>query len=243
MALGIMTGAEANARFTHYTELPMLVLSVLFIAVLVTPILDEHLGPGWRHLFVIANIMLWGAFAAEYIIRLVLAPGRRHFVLHNIPDLVVVAVPVLRPLRLVRLARFARFARVGALGIRATSKPRPIDVMIQITGAAAMIVFIGAVGILDAERHATGATIHTFGDALWWAITTITTVGYGDKYPVTADGRVIATVVMLAGIGILASFTALLASWFVRNLGGSSETQSDRIEAQLAEILTRLEHP
>ena len=235
-----MTRSEANVKFTHYTELPMLVLSVLFVVVLVTPILNEHLSFGWRHLFVIAAIVLWAVFAVEYVCRFVLAPARGHSAMHNIPDLVVVAMPVLWPLRLVRLARFARFARVGALGVRATSKPRPIDVAIQISGVAAMVVFIGAVGILDAERHATGATIRTFGDALWWAITTITTVGYGDKYPVTPDGRIIATVVMLAGIGILASFTALLASWFVKNLAGSSETQSDRIEAKLTEIQAKL---
>jgi voltage-gated potassium channel len=115
-----MKRSEANAKFTHYADLPMLVLSVLFIAVLVIPILNEHLSFGWRHLFAIASIVLWAAFAAEYIIRLVLAPVRRHFIMHNILDLVVVAVPMLRPLR---LARLARFARVGALAHRATSLP------------------------------------------------------------------------------------------------------------------------
>ena len=77
-----------------------------------------------------------------------------------------------------------------------------IEIAVQVVLVAAVIVFVGGVGILDVERNAPGSNIQTFPDALWWAVTTVTTVGYGDKFPVTGQGRLIGTVVMLTGIAI-----------------------------------------
>ncbi len=68
---------------------------------------------------------------------------------------------------------------------------------------------------LSFENGARGSTIHNYGDALWWAIVTVTTVGYGDKYPVTAGGRGVAVVLMLVGIGLIGVLTATVASYFV----------------------------
>jgi voltage-gated potassium channel len=90
-------------RFTYWTEIPMLVLSGLFLAVLVTPVIDTHLSSGWRHTLALADTAIWAIFVIEYLARVTLAPRRLQFVIHNIPDLVVVAVPLLRPLRLARL--------------------------------------------------------------------------------------------------------------------------------------------
>jgi voltage-gated potassium channel len=220
-------------RFTQRAQIPMLVLSVLFIAVLVTPIINDHLSHGWGQAFAIANIALWAAFAAEYGIRLVLAPKQAAFVRANVLDLVVVAVPMLRPLRIVRLV---------ALGSKLTvRKLQPVGVAIRVFTTAGFIVFLGAVGELDVERHATGSNIHTFGDALWWAITTVTTVGYGDRFPVTAEGRVIAVLVMLTGIAVLGVLTALIASWFVKLGRSNTESQNDRIEAKMDAILALME--
>ena len=121
-----------------------------------------------------------------------------------------------------------------------------IDVAIHVVTAAVIIVFVGAVGILDVERHATGANIHSFGDALWWALTTVTTVGYGDKYPVTAQGRLIAAGLMLTGIAVLGVVTASVASWFIQNLQtvqlqeAAQTGREIRLEAALSEALQRL---
>jgi voltage-gated potassium channel len=147
------------------------------------------------------------------------------------------------------LARLARFARVGALAGGVTRRSRSrlhIDIAIQVTSTALIIVFVGAVGILDVERNAPGSNIHTFGDAMWWALTTVTTVGYGDKYPVTSQGRLIASAIMITGIAVLGVVTAAVASWFVHNLQViqiEEVTEADRsahIEARLAEALERL---
>ena len=83
---------------------------------------------------------------------------------------------------------------------------------VAVTTAA---VGLGALSILDAERDAPGATITSFGDAVWWAWATVTTVGYGDRYPVTTAGRGVAAVLMLCGIALLGLVTASLASFLV----------------------------
>ena len=77
-----------------------------------------------------------------------------------------------------------------------------------VAGSAALLVFVGALAVLDAEQSVPDAKILTFGDALWWAVTTITTVGYGDLYPVTAVGRAVAVALMLNGIAVLGAVSS-----------------------------------
>ena len=90
---------------------------------------------------------------------------------------------------------------------------------------------------LDVERTAAKANIHTFSDALWWAVSTITTVGYGDHYPVTLAGRAIAIVLMLAGVGIFGVVAASAAAWFVSaGQEQSSNEQAETIGALTTEI-------
>jgi voltage-gated potassium channel len=87
---------------------------------------------------------------------------------------------------------------------------------------------------LDLERHAIHSTIHSYGDALWWAVVTIATVGYGDKYPVSGPGRGIAVLLMISGIALFGVLTATLASYFAKS-------DVDAAEAQLSEVNARLE--
>jgi voltage-gated potassium channel len=237
-------------RFERATEIPMLILSVVFLAGLVTPVIDPHLSSSVRPMIALTDTAVWAVFVVEYLIRLWLAPLRLRFVAHNVLDLVVIAVPVLRPLRLARLARLARFTRAGALAassVKHTRRRLHIDVAVQVVSVAVVIVFIGAVGILDVERNAKGSNIHTFGDALWWALTTVTTVGYGDRYPVTGQGRLIASAVMITGIAVLGVVTASVAGWFVEHLQAIQRTEAleagteARLGEQLAEVLERLQ--
>ena len=87
-----------------------------------------------------------------------------------------------------------------------------------------LAVGLGALAVLDAERDAPEANITTFGDALWWACATVTTVGYGDHYPVSGEGRVVAVVLMVVGIGVVGAVTASVATWIL-----------GRVEAERAE--------
>jgi voltage-gated potassium channel len=112
-------------------------------------------------------------------------------------------------------------------------------VVIYIVGGTTLILFVAALAILDAERGAPDTQIATLGDALWWSFVTVTTVGYGDTVPITATGRLIAVGLMLAGIALLGTVTATLASWLVEHVQAEQrETQSDveRLAAEVREL-------
>jgi voltage-gated potassium channel len=127
----------------------------------------------------------------------------------HVPDLLIVALPILRPLRLLRLVILLR-----VLNRRATDSLRG-RVAIYVGGATVIILLCASLAVLDAERHSQHANITTFGDALWWSVTTVTTVGYGDHYPVTAEGRFVAVGLMLAGIALIGVVTASFATWLL----------------------------
>ena len=98
---------------------------------------------------------------------------------------------------------------------------------------------IAALAMLDAERGSEHATITSYGDASWWAISTITTVGYGDRYPVTAQGRLIAAALMLGGIALLGVITASLASWFVERVGEVTSAEK-RAQASIEDLASEV---
>jgi voltage-gated potassium channel len=98
---------------------------------------------------------------------------------------------------------------------------------------------VGSVAVLDAERRSAEGNIKTVGDALWWALTTMTTVGYGDRFPVTSEGRLVAVGLMTAGIALLGVVTAAIASWFVERFQESAAAER-RSEAELKETLETL---
>lgn len=233
-------------RFEKWSEIPMLFLSAVFLAVLVIPVIDPHLSSGTKTTFNVADLSIWVIFALEYLIRFYLSPSRPSFVRHHVLDLLVVAVPVLRPVRIVRIVRFVRVGSLSGTASQRTKSRLHIDVAIQVVIVALILVFIAAVGILDVERNAPGSNIHNFGQALWWALVTVTTVGYGDRYPVTGEGQLIAAAVMITGIAVLGVVTAAIAAWFVSHLREieSEETtemkRAERLEAALTEALTRL---
>lgn len=141
------------------------------------------------------------------------------------------------------MLRFLTLSRVGLVlwnGLR-----RVRDVITHrglhfILLAVGLVVFAGAGMALSFENGARGSNIHTFGDALWWAVVTVTTVGYGDRYPVTAGGRGVAVVLMLVGIGLIGVLTATVASYFVEQRadeGTAALTERlDRMEAMLAKL-------
>jgi voltage-gated potassium channel len=121
------------------------------------------------------------------------------------------------------------------------------QVVAYVVGTVALVGFVASLAVLDAERSAPDASITTFGDAVWWTITTISTVGYGDRYPVTPEGRVVAAGLMVAGIALLGVVTASIASWFVENLQRTARDveieigqDAERTEAQLATVLAEL---
>ena len=180
-----------------------------FLVAYAWPILDPRLDHDLATFLLVLTWTVWGAFTVDLVIRLALADQRLEYAARHWYDVVLVVVPMLRPLRLLRLLAFARI-----LG-RSATRNLAGRVTLYVIGSAIAAVGLGALAILDAERDAAGANITTFGDALWWAATTVMTVGYGDRYPVTTQGRFVAVTLMVVGIAVVGSVTAAVAAWFI----------------------------
>jgi voltage-gated potassium channel len=193
-------------------EWPLTAAAVIFLIAYAWPILDPDLPAPWPRVFLVATWATWALFALDYVVRLALSGQRGAFVRQNVFDLVVVAVPILRPLRLLRLVTL-----LSVLNRHAGAHLRG-KVVTYAVGGTTLLVLVGALAGLDAERRSAEANITTYGDAVWWALATITTVGYGDHFPVTATGRAVSTSLMLAGIALLGTITASLASWLVERV-------------------------
>jgi voltage-gated potassium channel len=178
----------------------------------------------------------WALFGIDYVIRISIADPRGRYFLRNIADLVILALPALRPLRLLRLLILLKM-----LNRRASDSLRG-RVAIYAGASAIVVVFCASLAILDAERGHRGSNINSFADALWWAATTVVTVGYGDRYPVTAEGRLIAVALMLAGIALLGVITASIATWLIEAVrdaeaeGAATRSDIHSLRAEIAQL-------
>lgn len=106
---------------------------------------------------------------------------------------------------------------------------------------AVLLVFVASLAVLDAERPEPGAHITDFGEALWWSVTTITTVGYGDLTPITTTGRVIAVLLMIGGITLVGSITATLASWIVERVSDDRAADHAVTTGHIREVLDEID--
>lgn len=191
------------------SEVPLILLALAFLVAYAWPVLNPNLHPDLRGFLNAVSWTVWGAFAIDLVIRLALAEDRKRYAVSHWYDVALVALPLLRPLRLLRLLALVRILDRSAASNLAGR------VLVYVSGAAALAVVLAAIAVLDAEREVDGANITSFGDALWWACTTVTTVGYGDRFPMTTEGRVIAVVLMLVGIGLVGAVTAAVATWIL----------------------------
>ena len=218
---------ELFVRVERATEVPMLVLAVIFLVALALPELVE-LSEGMLAALEAVVWLTWAVFAFELLVLMYLGPDRRRYLMSDWPDVVVVAVPFLRPLRLLRLVMVGASFRSLA---RTALKQRTFTLL----GSISMVAVGVAAVLMYAVEHEADGSIQTFADALWWAAATITTVGYGDVYPKTPAGRGIAVLLMLLGISLFSVLTAKLAAFFV-------VTEDDKLEARDMEaIIERLD--
>jgi voltage-gated potassium channel len=120
--------------------------------------------------------------------------------------------PAFRSLQAIRIYRFIRLVRILKKLNTLTSGTSLNEKLLALPGVALVMVLFSTMLMVEVERSAPNATIKSGGDALWWALTTVTTVGYGDTYPVTTEGRIIAAVLMLIGIALFGSMSAIVTS-------------------------------
>jgi voltage-gated potassium channel len=238
----------AFTRVRRALEWPM---AVLALAVIPALLLDDGASPTVHLVAVTTNWFVWLAFCAEFLTLLLLAPRKGQFVRESWFDLLIIAVSppfslvpdawqglrAARALRLLRLLRAFAFLSIGLKTTRRLLQHRRFNYVLLATSG---VILLGALGIYIIERNVNDA-ITSPGDALWWAISTTTTVGYGDIYPTTGEGRLIAVALMLTGVGVIGVFTATIASFFMieEEQEGLVEMRArlDQIDAKLERLL------
>jgi voltage-gated potassium channel len=152
----------------------------------------------------------WIAFAADLVMGIYKAPNRVQYLKRHPLEILAVILPFLRPLRLLRFISF------GTLVFEKVNLGKSIAISFKVIVTALFLTYLAGIEITMAERGQPGATIQSAGDGFWWAITTLTTVGYGDIYPTTTQGRFIAVGLMVSGICVLGVISATVAAWFVK---------------------------
>lgn len=208
------------SRARRLVEWLLVAAAFAFLAAYAVPIIWPTLSPQWRRVCEHVVLVTWLAFAAEVVVNLLLSTDKWGYIKTHKIQIASVVLPFLRPLRLLRLV-----ALLDMLNRRATASLRG-RIATYVAISASMLVVIGALAEVDAER-ADGGTIVTFGQGLWWAIATMTTVGYGDAVPQSLEGRIVAAALMLGGIGILSSVTGMFASWMVDRFGEEKQATSE----------------
>lgn len=216
-------------RWEHRAEWPLAAVAALFLAAYSIEVLAQPRGLV-AQLLTLVTWFAWAVFTADYAARLYLAPDRKDWFLRHLVDLAIVLLPLLRPLRLLRLV-----VLVGALQKAIGNAIRGKVIIYTISGAV-LLVYVGALAVYEAERGAPDAHITSFGLAVWWAMTTITTVGYGDMYPVTTTGRVMASLMMIGGISLVGSITATIASWIVQTVSIDDQKQDAVTAAHIEDL-------
>jgi voltage-gated potassium channel len=230
--------SERLKRAVRASEWPMAILALLVIPVLVME--ERATTPQLREVAAAINWIIWIVFVAEFGVRwaddrTLAFPRKAWFDLllivltppFGVPDV----MQGVRSLRMLRIVRLVRAFGVAAMGLRVTHRYFRKQKFHHVFVVACATVVLGAVGVYALESGENKGIRH-FGDALWWATATVTTVGNGDVSPVTPEGRFIAVVLMLTGLAVIGVFTATVASFLFE------EQQTQKPETE--EILDRL---
>ncbi|MEV8321088.1 potassium channel family protein [Streptomyces sp. NPDC059900] len=205
-----MTDERRQTHWETRTEALLAVASLLYLTSYAVQVLAPGLPEGWRNVCLAVLCAAWALFAVDYAVRWRLSGQGLRFPRTHWLDTLVLVLPLLRPLRVVHVyetvqrrhgkPRLALHARVAAYA-----------------GLSALLLgFTAALAVYHHEHTAPGATIRTFGDAVWWASATLATVGYGDEIPVTPVGRLIAVGLMACGLALLGAVTGSFSAWLLQ---------------------------
>jgi voltage-gated potassium channel len=218
----------------RYTEWPLVVVAVVFLVAYSIEVIGDVRGSRAAGY----DAILWGTwvvFAIDYLVSLVLAERRARWFVFNLHELAILVLPMLRPLRLLRLLFILRVTH------RAAERALRGRILVYAFGGAFLLTYVAALAVLDAEQNVPGARIHRFGDAWWWAVVTITGVGYGDYYPVTFVGRMVAVGLMIGGVALIGLTAASMASWLIDQVGSRVSTQVADVQRDDVDIRRQLQ--
>ena len=234
-----MAKIESSSRLATWrrrTDIPLLLIAVGSLPLLLLEVVSDRLTPNDQNFITGVNVFVFVAFAIDYLVELCVTDNRKTYLKTQWASLLIVIsqslalLPALGFLGILRGVRALRI--VGTLsriiGIGAATKEQGRQFFKEKAasvafGLAGFTLISSAVGFTLAEDVGDGRRIHSFFDALWWSAATITTVGYGDIYPVTAVGRIIAVFTMIVGISTLAVVTARIAQFLISSEISGSE--------------------
>lgn len=232
---------DENGRVHTPLEPVVLVATLALIPVLILE--ADATSEGWQRVAEVANWIIWGCFAAELTAVLVFAQRKRAALRAHWLDvaIVVLTIPLLgKALAWFRFARFVRLLRFGAIVARALQAERRLTSGDSLRIAALLTLFLVVLG--GAAQHAASESEYgSLWDGVWWAVVTVTTVGYGDLYPTTVQGRLVGMVLMFTGIAFLALLTAAIASRWVKQERSEEREEAEQQRKELMETLRRIE--
>jgi voltage-gated potassium channel len=185
-------------------------LAILFLFAYSYPAFVTNISSSTQSILDGIQWVSWVAFAADLFFGIYKATNKAQYLKRHPLEILAVVLPFLRPLRLLRFISF------GTLVLEKVNLGKSIAISFKVIITALFLTYLAGIEITIAERGEPGATILSIGDGFWWAITTLTTVGYGDIYPTTTEGRFIAVGLMVSGICVLGVISATVAAWFVK---------------------------
>jgi voltage-gated potassium channel len=185
-------------------------LALTFLVAFSYPAFTDSISESTNQILSTIQWVCWLAFAADLLIGILTSENKAAYLKRHPLEIASVLLPFLRPLRLMRVISF------GGLALQKIAVGRQFAIMVKVAITTIFIAYIAAVQITITERAVEGSNIKTFADGLWWAVTTVTTVGYGDRFPTTTEGRLLAVMLMFMGISLVGVITASVAAWFVK---------------------------
>jgi voltage-gated potassium channel Kch len=237
----VEAAAKKGLRNTSW-EIFVLALSVLSLCniVLVLLLLEDDA----RNVVLIVDGMLCLVFLGDFLHRLRTAESRSRYMTREggwLDLLGSLPFPGFRLARVLRVVRTVRQIREhgGRRLWRDFIRERAQGALYVVLLLVVLVLEFASIGVLAAERNETGANIETASDALWWGYVTITTVGYGDRFPVTNEGRIVGVVLLTIGVGLFGTFTAFIANLFLGS--GDKEKPTPETEASLRSLLVEHE--
>ena len=186
------------------------VLALAFLVAFSYPAFNTDISDSTQTILDLIQWISWGAFASDLLYGLSTAKNKKSFLLKHPLDIAAVLLPFLRPLRLLRIISF------GGLALQKVAMGKQFAITLKVFIASIFIAYVAAIQITISERAVDSSNIKNFGDGIWWAVTTVTTVGYGDKFPTTMEGKFLAVGLMIVGISLMGVITASVAAWFVK---------------------------